>query len=41
MIFNVTTIYDIHQAANNHVWIGTDQGLFEFDGVFFKKILEY
>ncbi len=35
--FNVTTIYDIHQAANNHVWIGTDQGLFEFDGVFFKK----
>ena len=35
--FNVTTIYDIHQASNNHVWIGTDQGLFEFDGIFFKK----
>ncbi len=35
--FNVTTIYDIHQAVNNHVWIGTDQGLFEFDGVLFKK----
>lgn len=37
--FNVTTVYFIHQAINKNVWIGTNQGLYEFNGSSFKKYL--
>lgn len=34
--FNVNTIYTIHQAENNYVWIGSDQGLYRYSGTDFK-----
>ena len=34
--FNVNTIYTIHQAENNYVWIGSDQGLYRYSGTNFK-----
>ncbi len=37
--FNVKTVYALYQAKNNHVWIGTDQGLFEFNGTVFNKYI--
>lgn len=37
--FNAKTIYGLHQAQNKHVWIATDQGLFEFDGTVFHKYI--
>lgn len=35
--FNIKTIYDLHQDSDNTIWIGTDQGLFAFDGTDFKR----
>ena len=37
--FNVKTVYALYQAKNKHVWIGSDQGLFEFNGTDFTKYL--
>ena len=34
--FNVNTIYTIHQAENNYVWIGSDQGLYRYSGTDFR-----
>ena len=34
--FNVNTIYTIHQAENNYVWIGSDQELYRYSGTDFK-----
>ena len=35
--FNIKTIYDLHQDSANLLWIGTDQGLFKFDGTDFQR----
>lgn len=35
--FNVKTIYDLHQDKNSVLWVGTDQGLFKFDGTDFQR----
>jgi ligand-binding sensor domain-containing protein len=30
--FNVSGVYEVHQSKDQHLWFGTDQGLYEFDG---------
>ena len=34
--FKTETVYALFQDANKHIWMGTEDGLIEFDGKHFK-----
>lgn len=38
--FNASHIYDIEQDAKGYIWVATENGLFQFDGLQFNNISE-